>query len=104
MTPRCPGCRTRRSTPQSLLRHLKATGHRACNCGHVSYGGTAFPHRPGSTFCIHNPLSALWVAMRQCEPPEVLRDVAHYIVADAPELRERVTRLCAAWAIDINVN
>lgn len=104
-TYRCPECRTRRSTLALLKAHMVASGHRLCNCGHVSYGGTGFPHRPGSPCCIRNPLSAMWIAMRQGEWPEVLRDVAVYIVADAPELAGKVRALCAAWGvIDSHVN
>lgn len=56
---RCPGCRTRRATWQSMLKHVAATGHKACECGHVAYTGHAFPHRPGTPGCIHEKLDSL---------------------------------------------
>lgn len=102
---RCPECRTRRTDFAFLKAHVRATGHKVCTCGHVSYGGTGFPHRPGSPYCIHNPMSAMWIAMKQGENAEVLRDIAIYIVADAPELAGKVRELCKRWGvIDNHVN
>lgn len=104
-TYRCPECRTRRKDFDLFMRHIHESGHALCNCGHVSYGGTGFPHRPGSPCCIHNPLSALWIAMRQGEGPEVLQEVAAWLVKTQPETASKVRALCAAWGvIDSHVN
>lgn len=46
---RCPGCRTRRATFSSMLKHVAATGHKVCECGQ----GRHYPHRPGSAGCVH---------------------------------------------------
>ena len=48
MTVRCPECRTRRATFVAMLRHVSATGHKVCDCGH----GRHYPHRPGSAGCV----------------------------------------------------
>lgn len=77
---RCPECRTRRSTVPLLKAHLKASGHKMCNCG-----GYHYAHRPGSPCCIRNPLSALWIAMRQGEGPEVLQEIAAYVSTRGPD-------------------
>lgn len=45
---RCPGCRTRRATFVSMLKHVDKTGHKVCECGH----GRHYPHRPGSGGCV----------------------------------------------------
>ena len=56
MKPRCPGCRTRRATWQSLLAHVAKTGHKACDCGM----GYWFPHRPGTRGCVHEKLDPVY--------------------------------------------
>lgn len=61
---RCPECRTRRRDYGLFTQHLRETGHKLCQCGHVAYGGTAFPHRRGSPFCVHNPMSPAQLASR----------------------------------------
>ena len=38
-----------------MLKHVAETGHKACMCGHVATTGEAFPHRPGTRGCIHEP-------------------------------------------------
>lgn len=83
-TYRCPECRTRRSTLALLKAHMVASGHRVCNCGHVSYGGTGFPHRPGTPYCDSNPLSAMWQAQREGADAGALREIAEYINTSNP--------------------
>lgn len=53
---RCPGCRTRRATWQSLLAHVANTGHKACDCGM----GYHHPHRPGSRGCAQEKLDPVF--------------------------------------------
>lgn len=49
--PRCPVCRTRRTTLRALFKHQEEQRHRGpCTCG-----GYHFPHRPGSPCCEKNP-------------------------------------------------
>lgn len=91
---RCPECRTRRSTIPLLSAHLMASGHTLCNCG-----GYHYAHRPGSPCSIRNPLSALWIAMRQGEGPEVLQEVAAWLEETQPETTDKVRALCAAWGV-----
>lgn len=54
---RCPQCRTRRASYASMMAHVKASGHKLCDCG-----GYHFPHREGSPCCHSNPMSALHAA------------------------------------------
>lgn len=89
---RCPECRTRRKDWGLFTQHLKASGHRVCTCG-----GYHYKHRPGSPYCVHNPLGAMYVASRQGEGPEVLLQIAASIVSDAPDLAGKVNELCASW-------
>lgn len=70
MTLRCPECRSRRATYASMLLHVKATGHKLCQCG-----GYHYAHRPGSPFCEKNPRSGYYQALRAGEPDEVLLDI-----------------------------
>ena len=67
---RCPECRSRRATYQSMLAHIKATGHKLCTCG-----GYHYAHRPGSPFCQANPCAAYYHAWRAGEPQEVLDEI-----------------------------
>lgn len=76
---RCPECRTRRSTLPLLRAHVAASGHKLCNCG-----GYHYAHRPGSPYCSCNPIADLWVAQRQGEGPDVLREIAAYLGAAPP--------------------
>lgn len=57
--PRCPCCRTRRSTRELLLAHQREQGHEACTCG-----GYHHPHRPGSPYCVSCPDSGVRAALR----------------------------------------
>ena len=70
MTLRCPACRSRRATYQSLQAHIDATGHKLCACG-----GYHYAHRPGSPCCTANPRSAYNLALRADEPDEVLQEI-----------------------------
>ena len=67
---RCPECRSRRTTYKAMQEHIKAAGHKLCQCG-----GYHYPHRPGSPFCEHNPRSAYYHALRASEPDEVLLEI-----------------------------
>jgi hypothetical protein len=91
---RCPGCRTRRSTLPLLKAHLAASGHTLCNCG-----GYHYVHRPGSPCCVRNPVSALWMAMRQGEERDVLHEIAAYVSMHWPDAAQR-----AKLFIDTYVN
>lgn len=91
---RCPSCRTRRKGYSFFIAHLNSTGHRVCNCGHVAYGGTGFPHRPGTPYCAHNPLSILHLAIRGGEPEESLVRLARAMAADDPKLAPRIGEFC----------
>ena len=57
---RCPGCRTRRMLFTDMQAHVVKTGHKACRCG-----GYHYAHRPGSPFCVSNPMSDVRIADRQ---------------------------------------
>lgn len=57
--PRCPCCRTRRSTREQLQAHQREQGHEACTCG-----GYHHPHRPGSPYCVSRPDSGVRAALR----------------------------------------
>lgn len=70
MSCRCPACRTRRSTYQSLQQHLHSSGHKVCTCG-----GYHYPHRPFSKFCSANPLSDAHEAWRRGESQEVIDEI-----------------------------
>lgn len=74
MTFRCPACRTRRADYGLFTAHVRATGHRLCKCG-----GYHYQHRPGSPFCVHNPMSELLEASRRGESEEVLAQIRAYI-------------------------
>lgn len=100
MTFRCPDCRTRRRDFGLFTAHLRTTGHKLCQCGHVAYGGDAFPHRRGSPFCAYNPLSALLLADRDGADADALRRCARYIVGESPDLVPRVKALLKDWNID----
>ena len=56
---RCPQCRSRRATYESMQEHIKTSGHKLCGCG-----GYHYKHRLGSPFCEANDLSPLRHAMR----------------------------------------
>jgi hypothetical protein len=79
VTCRCPSCRTRRATYQSLQAHIRESGHKACTCG-----GYHYPHRPFSRFCDQNPMSDVHVAARNGEPREVLDEIALEVAWSRP--------------------
>ncbi|MNK29177.1 hypothetical protein D3C87_475670 [compost metagenome] len=96
---RCPECRTRRRDHGLFTQHIRATGHKLCQCGHVAYGGTAFPHRRGSPFCEHNPLSALYLADRDGATDEDLMRCARYIMKETPHAAAKVRELLKEWKL-----
>ena len=67
---RCPACRSRRATYQSMQLHVKATGHALCTCG-----GYHYAHRPGSPFCDANPKAPYFHAMRAGADDEQLLEI-----------------------------
>lgn len=67
---RCPECRTRRQDFGLFTRHVRESGHRACDCG-----GYHYRHRPGSPFCERNPWSVYRAAKRRGESEAVLLDI-----------------------------
>lgn len=97
---RCPDCRTRRTTRGLFTRHMQQAGHKLCQCGHVAYGGTAFPHRPGSPYCAYNPLSALLLADRDGADEDDLIRCALYLISETPSLAPKVQALLKDWKID----
>lgn len=76
---RCPACRTRRATYQSMQAHIASTGHTLCRCG-----GYHFAHRPGGGCCDLNTWGALRQAQRRGEPLDVQMDIAADIAWDKP--------------------
>lgn len=71
---RCPECRSRRTTYQSMLAHLAKTGHKACKCG-----GYHYAHRPGSPYCEVNPNAAYYHAWRAGADQSVLDEIMMHI-------------------------
>lgn len=67
---RCPACRTRRATYESLQAHIDKTGHRQCGCG-----GYHYPHRPGSPCCETNPMATYHRAAREGATDEELEEI-----------------------------
>jgi transcriptional regulator NrdR family protein len=77
---RCPACRTRRTTYDSMQDHIKASGHKLCECG-----GYHYKHRPGSPYCESNVMSPLYHAMRQSDlTDDEVTDIFIDIVFDLP--------------------
>lgn len=68
---RCPECRTRRRSHGLFTQHLRESGHKACICG-----GYHYKHRPGSPYCVHNPMSAALLASRYGASDEEVADIA----------------------------
>lgn len=95
MALRCPGCRSRRASFSSMQAHIAASGHALCGCGAFHY-----PHRPGSSCCILNPLSALHDASRRHTEDDDLRRIAQAIIQDHPEATDKVMALLAHWRIN----
>lgn len=67
---RCPSCRTRRRDYGLFTQHLRKTGHALCRCG-----GYHYEHRPGSPYCVSNPMGDVLIAARQGASDEVLDDI-----------------------------
>lgn len=59
---RCPECRTRRKDHGLFTQHLRETGHRLCDCG--GGGNYHYAHRPGSPFCVSNPMRDVLLAQQ----------------------------------------
>lgn len=53
----------------ALVEHCQAHGHRLCDCGSPHY-----PHRPGTAYCVKNPMAPLQMAIRagNCTDEELL--------------------------------
>ena len=69
---RCPQCRTRRATYESMQKHIKESGHTYCDCG-----GYHYKHRIYSPYCHHNEMSPLLHAMRCADlTDEEIEDIA----------------------------
>lgn len=81
---RCPDCRTRRRDHGLFTQHLRESGHRLCQCGHVAYTGTAFPHRRGTRYCMHHPLAGLDMAARYGATDDELEEIAIDIAFTTP--------------------
>jgi hypothetical protein len=79
MTIRCPACRTRRASYQSMQAHLAATGHTLCRCG-----GYHFAHRPTGGCCELNTWGTLRQAQRRGDSLGVQMDIAADVAYDAP--------------------
>lgn len=79
MKPRCPGCRTRRASFTSLLKHVAASGHAVCHCG-----GYHHPHRPGSPCCEVNDWCAVRQSQRRGDPLETQMGIAADLAWDLP--------------------
>jgi len=67
---RCPECRSRRTTFKSMLQHIRASGHKLCQCG-----GYHYPHRPGSPFCDANPMAPALRASREGASDEEVYEI-----------------------------
>lgn len=68
---RCPQCRTRRKSFKLFTQHLEDSGHKLCICG-----GYHYAHRPGSPYCVQNPMSEVLEASRRGEGIDVLLEIA----------------------------
>ncbi|MCT8174358.1 hypothetical protein [Variovorax sp. CY25R-8] len=88
---RCPECRTRRRDYGLFTQHLRDTGHKLCHCGHVAYGGTAFPHRRGSPFCEHNSMAPAQLASRYGASDE---EVAEIVLELSLSIKARPVAVC----------
>lgn len=71
MTLRCPECRSRRASYNTLVAHVKASGHKLCHCL-----GYKYPHRPGSPYCDHNRMAPANRAAREGVEGQDLLDIA----------------------------
>jgi len=68
---RCPECRTRRRNHGLFTQHLRESGHKACICG-----GYHYKHRPGSPYCVQNPMSAALLASRYGASDDEVAEIA----------------------------
>lgn len=92
---RCPECRTRRATWNSLVEHIKKSGHGACGCG-----GYHYKHRPSSPYCEHNPCSDLLHADRHGASSDDLRKIAQHIIETTPNAAAKVRETLKLWGIE----
>lgn len=88
---RCPECRTRRRDHGLFTQHLRETGHKACICG-----GYHYKHRPGSPFCMANPMSPALLASRYGASDVEVADIALEISLStpAPTTKKRQAMAC----------
>lgn len=90
---RCPECRTRRRDYGLFTQHLRETGHKACICG-----GYHYKHRPGSPFCVANPMSAALLASRygasDSEVAEIALELSLAPAAKPPSAKPRRAMAC----------
>lgn len=91
---RCPECRTRRKDYKLFTQHLRATGHRVCNCG-----GYHYSHRKGSPFCYGSPFADIYHASRAGESDETLVRIAKSIAANDPHLAEKAVELIEYFGV-----
>jgi len=88
---RCPECRTRRRDYGLFTQHLRETGHKVCICG-----GYHYKHRPGSPFCVANPMSPALLASRYgasgSEVAEIALEIS--IAAPSPATKKRRAMAC----------
>ena len=59
---RCPQCRTRRASYASMMAHVKASGHKLCDCG-----GYHFPQQP------YSAVQILEEAVKQSTPGKIVK-------------------------------
>lgn len=86
---RCPECRSRRASLVSLVAHVKATGHKACNCG-----GYGYKHRPNSPYCYQNAMADVRHAARRGETLEVQMEIAADSAWDRPGVKVKAHDVC----------
>lgn len=84
MSLRCPGCRTRRATFTSLLKHVQESGHKLCHCGGPAFERGLSKHRPGMRYCEHNPYGHIHLAARYGATDEELLDMMLEVVLTTP--------------------
>jgi hypothetical protein len=62
-----------------MQRHIKASGHKLCNCG-----GYHYAHRPFSPFCYSNPMAPALHASRGGASDEEVFEIMLEIVWSTP--------------------
>lgn len=120
---RCKKYRARRVLAKAPNRYLMPPVCRTAGCGSRDYtvdkwmenrptgpygkgamgcmcGGYHFTHRRGSPWCHHNPLSPLYHADRQGDPPESLLRIAGQIRQQSPKLADQIKELCDRWSLE----